>query len=201
MFKMGSHDPFGHLQHKLWPKERSGVKLAVWLSTMRSRESNHFPCVQVACDMPLESSRQGLQLRFRPRPDRRFTQEVIVPQSCEIPSLGDFGTPGTKSHLDATCRVVQNILYWGRWWLPPESELWWVLWIRGRPWFVLAPRVLQPCANQLVCWFCAGLLEWVNCLSLFLVPSRSSSTPLYHSKVLRAGSVPRNPNLFRCFHT
>jgi hypothetical protein len=25
MSKMGSHDPFGHLKHKLWPKERSGV--------------------------------------------------------------------------------------------------------------------------------------------------------------------------------
>jgi len=29
MFKVGSHDPFGHMKHKLWPKERSGVKLVV----------------------------------------------------------------------------------------------------------------------------------------------------------------------------
>ncbi len=29
MSKMGSHDPFEHLKHKLWPKERSGVKLAI----------------------------------------------------------------------------------------------------------------------------------------------------------------------------
>jgi hypothetical protein len=29
MSKMGSHDPFGHLKHNLWPKERSRVKLAV----------------------------------------------------------------------------------------------------------------------------------------------------------------------------
>jgi hypothetical protein len=29
MSKMGSQDPFGHLQHKLWPKERLGVKLTV----------------------------------------------------------------------------------------------------------------------------------------------------------------------------
>jgi hypothetical protein len=27
MFKMGLHDPFGHLKHKLWQKERSGVKI------------------------------------------------------------------------------------------------------------------------------------------------------------------------------
>jgi len=28
MSKMGSHDPFGHLNHKLWPKEKPKVKLA-----------------------------------------------------------------------------------------------------------------------------------------------------------------------------
>jgi hypothetical protein len=29
MSKMGSHDPFGYLKHKLWPKERPGIKLVV----------------------------------------------------------------------------------------------------------------------------------------------------------------------------
>ncbi len=29
MFKMGSHDPFEYLKHKLWPKERSGVKMPI----------------------------------------------------------------------------------------------------------------------------------------------------------------------------
>jgi hypothetical protein len=29
MSKMGSHDPFGHLKHKLWSKERLGVKLTI----------------------------------------------------------------------------------------------------------------------------------------------------------------------------
>jgi hypothetical protein len=29
MSKMGSHDPFGHFKHKLWPKEGLGVKLAI----------------------------------------------------------------------------------------------------------------------------------------------------------------------------
>jgi hypothetical protein len=28
MYKMGSHDPFEYLKHKLWPKEEPGVKLA-----------------------------------------------------------------------------------------------------------------------------------------------------------------------------
>jgi hypothetical protein len=29
MSKMGSHDPFEHLKHKLWPKEGLGVKLPI----------------------------------------------------------------------------------------------------------------------------------------------------------------------------
>jgi hypothetical protein len=29
MSKMGLHDPFGHFKHKLWPKERLGVKLPI----------------------------------------------------------------------------------------------------------------------------------------------------------------------------
>jgi hypothetical protein len=28
MSKMGSHDPFGHFKHKLWPKEGPRIKLA-----------------------------------------------------------------------------------------------------------------------------------------------------------------------------
>ncbi len=28
MYNMGLHDPFKHLKHKLWPKERLGIKLA-----------------------------------------------------------------------------------------------------------------------------------------------------------------------------
>jgi len=29
MSKMGSYDTFGHLKHKLWPKEGLGVKLPI----------------------------------------------------------------------------------------------------------------------------------------------------------------------------
>jgi hypothetical protein len=45
MSKMGLHAPFGHLNHKLWPKERLGVNLAIWFLTTKIRESTWFPCV------------------------------------------------------------------------------------------------------------------------------------------------------------
>jgi hypothetical protein len=35
MSKMGSPEPFGLLQHKLWQKEKPGVKLAFWLLTTK----------------------------------------------------------------------------------------------------------------------------------------------------------------------
>jgi hypothetical protein len=113
MSKMGLHDPFGHLQHKLWQKERPGIKLAIWLPTTKSRESTRLSCVQVACDTPLESFRQELQLCCRPRLDRRSERKVIAPQSYESSNLAvselPFGSPETKSHLDIapvkSCRV------------------------------------------------------------------------------------------------
>jgi hypothetical protein len=137
--KMGSHDPFGHLQHKLWPKERLGVKLAVWLPTMENQESTWFPCVQVACDMSLESSQRGIELWFRPRPDRRSAPEVIVLQSCGTPSFGDFRTPiwMPLPHSDAKYTI------WGKVVASPESGMWWVLWVQNCPWLVLTPKVLQ----------------------------------------------------------
>jgi hypothetical protein len=109
---MGSHDPFGHLKHKLWPKEGSGVKLVVWLLTTKSQESPWFPCVQVACDISLESSQQGLQLCFKPHFNRRSTHKVMGPQSWESRDKKPFGCgPRGEAH---------SILQGGRWWLPPS---------------------------------------------------------------------------------
>jgi hypothetical protein len=53
------------------------------------------------------------------------------------------------------------------------------------PWLVLAPKVLQLCTNHLVLVLCRFV--WVvEACQFFLVPSWSSNTPLYPSKVLRA---------------
>jgi len=39
MSKMGSHDPFEHLKHKLWSKEGFRIKLTILLMTITSQES------------------------------------------------------------------------------------------------------------------------------------------------------------------
>jgi hypothetical protein len=36
MFKMSLHDQFEYLKHKLWLKEWSGVKVSIWLQTIKN---------------------------------------------------------------------------------------------------------------------------------------------------------------------
>jgi len=122
---MASHGPFGHLQHKLWQKEGSGVKLPVRLPTTKSRESTRSWCVQVECDTPLESSRGELQLYFRPHPNQRSEQKVMIVQSPESLNLDNFRILPWESWDKKPFRCgchgeAHNILYGGRWWLPPS---------------------------------------------------------------------------------
>ncbi len=92
MSEMGSHDPFGHLKHKLWPKEGPGVKLPIWLPTTKSQELPQFHYVQVACHIPLKSSWQGLQLCFIPHFNWGFAHKVMGRQSRRSSNFGNFGT-------------------------------------------------------------------------------------------------------------
>jgi len=64
-------------------------------------------------------------------------------------------------------------------------------------WFVLIPKVLQLCINHLVWVLCRPV--WVSeACQLFLVPSQSSSTPLYPSKCYELRNVPYS-SFFRYF--
>jgi len=122
---MALHEPFGHLQHKLWAKEGPGVKLAVWLPTTKSRESTRVRRLQEECNMTLESSWRELQDFFRPHPNQRFEQEVMDAQSLGSPTRDNFGTPPWESweKVSFGCSLhgeLQRILYGGRWWLPPS---------------------------------------------------------------------------------
>jgi len=112
---MSLHDPFEHLKHKLWPKERPGVKLAIWLLTTKSPKSTRFPCVQVACNILLKSSRQGVQLCFRPHFNRRFAHKVMGPKVARVLTLGILGlpfrNPKTKCHLDVGF-VDRRLIYY-----------------------------------------------------------------------------------------
>jgi hypothetical protein len=126
MSKMASHEPFRHLQLKLWAKEGPGVKLLVWLPTTKSQESTSFWRRLKECNMALESSWRELQLWFRPRPDPSLGRGAMSVQSLGTPTRNSFGTPTWESREKEPfgCSLdgeLQSILYGGRWWLPPSS--------------------------------------------------------------------------------
>jgi len=113
---MASHEPFGYLQHKLWSKEGPGVKLAVWLSTTKSWELTRPRCVQMECDIPLESYWGKLQVFFRSHPNQR-SGSYELPKSWESKpgQFQDFslGVPLTKSQLDAGAAEQHREYYMG----------------------------------------------------------------------------------------
>jgi hypothetical protein len=179
---MVSHCSFGHLKHKLWPKEGSGVKLAVWLPTRKGWESTRFTWLQTTYNILLERYGQKLQLCFRPHLNSRFACKVMGLQSCESPSWHDFGTPTResqeKTHLDVGPVERCRVYYKGEGGGFPQVRAVVSLVCPCCPWLVLAPKVFQLCTNHLVWVVCR--LVWVSeACQLFLVPSRSSNTPFY----------------------
>jgi hypothetical protein len=147
MSKMASHEPFGHLQHKLWQKEGSGVKLAIWLLTIKSRELTWPWSIQVECNRPLESSQGELQVFFRLHLNRRSEQKVMNSQSPRSPNRDSFETPpwgslGTKSHSDVGAAEYHREYYLGKGGGFPRVQTVVSLVSLELSWLVLALRVL-----------------------------------------------------------
>jgi hypothetical protein len=121
MSGMGSHDPFGHIKHKLWPKERPGVKLAIWLSTTKSQELTPLPCVKVAYRWRATYHWKALDESYNS--DLYFISigglhtKLWGPKVARVPTLGisglPFGSPGTKRHLDVGLVERHRIYYKG----------------------------------------------------------------------------------------
>jgi hypothetical protein len=134
---MGSHRPFGHLKHKLRPKE----KLVGLLPTTKSWKSTRLLNMQARCDMSLESFQQGLQFYFRPHHNRRF-----APKVTGIPAVGisrlQLGSPRTKSHLDATLVERRRVYYKRQGGGLPQVWAMVSLVCLNCMWLVLAPKVL-----------------------------------------------------------
>ncbi len=96
-----------------------------------------------------------------------------------------LGSSGTKNHLNVApmeerCRVYYKGEGGGL------LQVWAVVSFVNLScsWFILAPKMLQLCTNHLMLVLCSSM--WVvKACQFFLVPSRSSNTPLYPSKVLQ----------------
>jgi len=126
--------------------------------------------------------------------DRTLIQGLLAKlwgsKVARVPTGAISGVPGEKSHLDVGLVETCKVYYKGEGGAFPQ--VWAVVSVVCSccPWFVLTPKVLQLCINHLVWVVCKPV--WVSeACQLFLVPSRSSNTPLYPSKCCELRSMPR----------
>jgi hypothetical protein len=145
MSKMGSHHPFGHLKHKLWPKEGPRVKLAIWFPTIKSQESTQFRCVQVTCDTFWKVLDEGYNFASDLISIQGLHAKLWGPKVAGIPTFGNFGTPiwesRTKSHLDVGPVGSHKVYYKGEGGGFPQVWAVMSLVSSSCPWLVLAPKV------------------------------------------------------------
>jgi hypothetical protein len=155
---MGSHRPFGHLKHKLWTKERSRVKLLVWLSTInrvdflacRRRATYCWKAVDEGYNFALDFIIiKGLHVKL-------CALKVIG-----IPIVGISGLPlgslGTKSHLDVAPVERRIVYYEGEGGGFPQIRAVVSLVCPSYSWLVLAPKVLQLCTDHFVLVLCRSV--------------------------------------------
>jgi hypothetical protein len=123
-------------------------------SHAKSQKSTRFPCVRMTCNIPLKSSQRRLKLFSRPHHIEGLHTKLWGPKVTRVLTLAisklPFGSLKTKCHLDVGLVERHGIYYKGEGGGFPKSRPWWVLWVRGCPWFVLTPKVLKLCTNQLV---------------------------------------------------
>jgi len=105
MSKIASHEPFGHLQHKLWQKERPRVKLVIWFPT-RGSATHRWKALK-------ENYKFALNLI----PIGGLSKQLWI---CKIPGVQigtvsrlPLGSPGTKSHLDVGAAERHREYYMG----------------------------------------------------------------------------------------
>jgi hypothetical protein len=129
------------------------------------------------CDIPLERSRQDLQLFFRRWVDRRSALKVMKLQSRRSPENARFRdshvgvpeVPGQNGHLDATPATSHRVYYKGKVVASPKVRAVVSLVCPCCPWLVPTPKGSRMSYNHFV-WFHAGPCEWV---SLSILPSLS----------------------------
>jgi hypothetical protein len=168
MPKMGSHCSFGHLKHKLWPKEGARSRTA---NLTPDQKRSGIDLIYLAVDnvphtIGKLSTRATTSLHTALWSEV-FSQSYGAPKSREsqlarfLDSLpGVPGVPGEKSHLDVGSMERCRVYYKGEGGGFPQVRAVVSLVCPCCPWFVPAPKVLQLCTNHFVWLVCMPV--WVN---------------------------------------
>jgi hypothetical protein len=115
--EMGLHEPFGHLQNKLWQKERLGVKLVVDSRPLKVR---NWPDPDVCrwsatCHWKALNESYKFALDFIPiggLNKKLWPRKIVGVQTGIVLGLL-LGSPGTKIHLDVGAAERPKEYYMG----------------------------------------------------------------------------------------
>jgi len=135
------------------------------------------------CNIPLESSWQGLQLCYRPHLNWKYSCKVIGPKVAGVLIVGILGlpfwSPGIKWHLGVGPVARHKVYYKGEGGAFPQ--VWVMVNFVSLSLPVAHPSTKRALAmHQSTCCLVLCKSMWVSdCFSFFLVPSQSSSMPLY----------------------
>jgi hypothetical protein len=111
MFKMGLHEPFRYLKHKLWQKKGLGVKLSIWFLATKSWKLAWFTCIHVA--YRLKALKKGYNFvsnltSIWGQHKKLWASKV---KGDSISGIFQLGSPGTKWHLGARpMPSIENII-------------------------------------------------------------------------------------------
>jgi hypothetical protein len=145
MSKMGLHDPFEYLKHKLWQRKRPQVTMPIWFPTPKSWESLWNMCVWVVWHISLESSWWELQFfsdltLIKGLHNKLWASKVsevlisrILGLSTQEPRKNDFWMQPLWLIMENTIMRKVVVLF--------KFRPWWVLWIRACAWLIHAPSM------------------------------------------------------------
>jgi hypothetical protein len=117
MSQIGLHDPFEHLKHNLWSKERSGIKLAIWFPTTKNQESTNSLACRWCATYRWKTLDEGYNFAMHLILIGGLPAKLWGPKVAGIPTLAisglPFGSPGTKCHLDVSLVERHKVYYKG----------------------------------------------------------------------------------------
>jgi len=157
MSKMGSHDPFRHLKHKLWSKERLGIKLTIWLQPLKVKNCPNFLAFRWSSTYRWKDLNKGYNFALVFISIWGVHIKLWAPKVTRVPTLGilglPLGSPGTKWHLGVSRMAKERVYYKGEGDGFPQV---WAIVSFVSPCLLMAhlcTKVFQLRTNQLVVWF------------------------------------------------
>jgi hypothetical protein len=191
---MGSHDPFGHLTHKLWPKEGRKSNWQFDSRPLKVRNHPDFLACRWRSIYRWKTLDEGYNFSLDLISIRGLHTKLWVPKVMGVLIVRisglPLGSPETKGHLGAGHMAMHRVYYKGEDGGFPQVRTMVSLVNPNLPMARPSTKVFRLCINQLVIWFVqVHVSEWL----LVILPnpiSKLQHTPL-PSKCHEPKSMPQ----------